>query len=150
MTEISPRTIATKSLSKLGAKLHVQMRIELRHLQQRMGTIRIYVTHDQTGAMGLSDRIMVMSKGLLNSLEPPMRSAAARRLHLWQILWKQRYCFTRIEGSIWKKEGSFIAFGFAHRARYTAPEDGKANGASKFLYIWVLTWKPKLGLANPL
>lgn len=76
MIEISPRTIATKSLSKLDAKLHVQMRIELRHLQQRMGTTSIYVTHDQTEAMGLSDRIMVMSKGLLNSLEPPMRSTA--------------------------------------------------------------------------
>ena len=70
MIEISPRTIATKSLSKLDAKLHVQMRIELRHLQQRMGTTSIYVTHDQTEAMGLSDRIMVMSKGLLSSLEP--------------------------------------------------------------------------------
>ncbi|NMC45796.1 MAG: ABC transporter ATP-binding protein [Chloroflexi bacterium] len=59
-------------LSNLDAKLRAQMRIELRHLQQRMGITSIYVTHDQTEAMSLSDRIVVMNKGRVEQLGSPI------------------------------------------------------------------------------
>ena len=47
-------------LSNLDAKLRVQMRAEIARLQKRLGTTTVYVTHDQTEAMTLGDRVVVM------------------------------------------------------------------------------------------
>ena len=58
-------------LSNLDAKLRVQMRSEIRRLQQRMGITAIYVTHDQDEAMSLSDRIVVMNKGRIEQIGSP-------------------------------------------------------------------------------
>jgi multiple sugar transport system ATP-binding protein len=58
-------------LSNLDAKLRVQMRTEISRIQQRMKTTMIYVTHDQTEAMTLGDRIAVMRAGVLQQVGPP-------------------------------------------------------------------------------
>jgi multiple sugar transport system ATP-binding protein len=58
-------------LSNLDAKLRVQMRTEISRIQQRMNTTTIYVTHDQTEALTLGDRITVMRAGLLQQVGPP-------------------------------------------------------------------------------
>jgi multiple sugar transport system ATP-binding protein len=58
-------------LSNLDAKLRVQMRTEIARIQQSLGTTTIYVTHDQTEAMTLGDRIAVMRSGLLQQVGPP-------------------------------------------------------------------------------
>ncbi|MHB8691540.1 MAG: ABC transporter ATP-binding protein [Solirubrobacteraceae bacterium] len=58
-------------LSNLDAKLRVQMRTEISRIQQRLGTTTIYVTHDQTEAMTLGDRIAVMRLGELQQVGPP-------------------------------------------------------------------------------
>ncbi len=58
-------------LSNLDAKLRTQMRIEIRRLQQRMGITSVYVTHDQTEAMSLSDRIVVMNHGKIEQVGTP-------------------------------------------------------------------------------
>ncbi|NQZ74329.1 MAG: ATP-binding cassette domain-containing protein, partial [Dinoroseobacter sp.] len=50
-------------LSNLDAKLRVQMRLEIRKLQKRLGVTSIYVTHDQVEAMTLGDRLMVLNGG---------------------------------------------------------------------------------------
>src|SRR5262249_954918 len=50
-------------LSNLDAKLRERMRVELKHLQKRLGVTTIYVTHDQSEALALSDRIVVMEGG---------------------------------------------------------------------------------------
>ena len=50
-------------LSNLDAKLRVQMRAEVARLQQQLGTTTVYVTHDQTEAMTLGDRVAVMRAG---------------------------------------------------------------------------------------
>jgi len=50
-------------LSNLDAKLRVQMRLEIRKLQHRLGVTSIYVTHDQVEAMTLGDRLMVLNGG---------------------------------------------------------------------------------------
>src|ERR671918_220574 len=52
-------------LSNLDAKLRVQMRTEVSRIQQRLGTTTVYVTHDQTEAMTLGDRVAVMRAGVL-------------------------------------------------------------------------------------
>jgi sn-glycerol 3-phosphate transport system ATP-binding protein len=59
-------------LSNLDAKLRVQMRIEIRQLQQRLGTTGIYVTHDQVEAMTLGDRLMVMNAGQVEQIGTPL------------------------------------------------------------------------------
>jgi len=58
-------------LSNLDAKLRVQMRTEVARLQRRLGTTTVYVTHDQTEAMTLGDRVAVMRNGLLQQVGPP-------------------------------------------------------------------------------
>jgi multiple sugar transport system ATP-binding protein len=58
-------------LSNLDAKLRVQMRTEVSRIQRRLGTTTVYVTHDQTEAMTLGDRVAVMRAGLLQQLGAP-------------------------------------------------------------------------------
>ena len=58
-------------LSNLDAKLRVQMRIEISKLHQRLETTIIYVTHDQTEAMTLGTRIVVMKDGLVQQVDTP-------------------------------------------------------------------------------
>ncbi|MHB1569961.1 MAG: ABC transporter ATP-binding protein [Solirubrobacteraceae bacterium] len=58
-------------LSNLDAKLRVQMRTEIARIQKRLQTTTIYVTHDQTEAMTLGDRIAVMRAGILQQVGPP-------------------------------------------------------------------------------
>lgn len=59
-------------LSNLDAKLRVQMRIEIKKLQRRMNVTSIYVTHDQTEAMTLADRLAVINEGLVEQMGAPM------------------------------------------------------------------------------
>jgi multiple sugar transport system ATP-binding protein len=58
-------------LSNLDAKLRAQMRTELQELQHTLGTTTVYVTHDQTEAMAMGDRIAVMNGGVLQQVGPP-------------------------------------------------------------------------------
>jgi multiple sugar transport system ATP-binding protein len=58
-------------LSNLDAKLRVQMRAELLKLHQELRTTTIYVTHDQTEAMTLGDRVAVMNDGRIQQVDPP-------------------------------------------------------------------------------
>ena len=58
-------------LSNLDAKLRVEMRAEVKRLQDRLGITTIYVTHDQVEAMTLAERIAVLSDGVLQQVGPP-------------------------------------------------------------------------------
>ena len=58
-------------LSNLDAKLRVQMRTEIAKLHQRLGATIIYVTHDQTEAMTLGTRIVVMKDGIVQQVDSP-------------------------------------------------------------------------------
>ncbi|HEX9107685.1 MAG TPA: sn-glycerol-3-phosphate ABC transporter ATP-binding protein UgpC [Longimicrobiales bacterium] len=59
-------------LSNLDAKLRVQMRREISGLHQRLGATMVYVTHDQTEAMTMGDRIVVMNAGRIQQIGTPM------------------------------------------------------------------------------
>ena len=66
---IEPRVLLfDEPLSNLDAKLRVQMRGDIRTLQQRLGITAVYVTHDQEEAMAISDRIAVMSRGRIEQV----------------------------------------------------------------------------------
>jgi multiple sugar transport system ATP-binding protein len=58
-------------LSNLDAKLRVQMRTEVSRIQDRLGTTTVYVTHDQTEAMTLGDRVAVMRAGVIQQVDTP-------------------------------------------------------------------------------
>jgi multiple sugar transport system ATP-binding protein len=58
-------------LSNLDAKLRVQMRAEISRIQQSVGVTTVYVTHDQTEAMTLGDKVAVMKKGILQQVDSP-------------------------------------------------------------------------------
>jgi multiple sugar transport system ATP-binding protein len=59
-------------LSNLDAKLRAQMRTELQHLQEQLGVTTVYVTHDQTEAMTMGDRIAVLDRGELQQVGTPL------------------------------------------------------------------------------
>jgi len=68
----SPKAfLMDEPLSNLDAKLRVQMRTEVARIQQRLGTTTVYVTHDQTEAMTLGDRVAVMRAGVLQQVGKP-------------------------------------------------------------------------------
>jgi iron(III) transport system ATP-binding protein len=58
-------------LSNLDANLRLQMRIEIKELQRRLGFTAVYVTHDQAEAMAIADRIAIMEKGRLRQVGTP-------------------------------------------------------------------------------
>ncbi|PYE12600.1 carbohydrate ABC transporter ATP-binding protein (CUT1 family) [Williamsia limnetica] len=68
----SPKAfLMDEPLSNLDAKLRVQTRTEIAQLQQRLGTTTVYVTHDQTEAMTLGDRVVVLRSGLVQQIGSP-------------------------------------------------------------------------------
>jgi len=68
----SPKAfLMDEPLSNLDAKLRVQMRTEVSRLQRRLGTTTVYVTHDQTEAMTLGDRVVVMRGGVVQQVGAP-------------------------------------------------------------------------------
>ncbi|MGC0363007.1 multiple sugar transport system ATP-binding protein [Rhodococcus sp. 27YEA15] len=68
----SPKAfLMDEPLSNLDAKLRVQMRTEIARLQKRLGTTTVYVTHDQTEAMTLGDRVVVLRGGVVQQIGAP-------------------------------------------------------------------------------
>ena len=72
MNDVDPKVfLMDEPLSNLDAKLRGQMRVEISRLHQRLGTTIIYVTHDQTEAMTLGTRIVVMNGGIVQQVDTP-------------------------------------------------------------------------------
>jgi multiple sugar transport system ATP-binding protein len=68
----SPKAfLMDEPLSNLDAKLRMQMRTTISRLQRNLGTTTVYVTHDQTEAMTLGDRLVLMRSGLIQQVGPP-------------------------------------------------------------------------------
>ena len=77
-TVIEPQVLLLdEPLSNLDAKLRVDMRQEIRRLQQQLGITTLYVTHDQVEAMSISDRVVVMNQGKIEQIGAPERIFAA-------------------------------------------------------------------------
>jgi len=60
-------------LSNLDAKLRVQMRLEIKQLQAKLGVTSLYVTHDQVEAMTMADRMIVMNQGIAEQIGTPLQ-----------------------------------------------------------------------------
>ena len=70
--------------SNLDAKLRVEVRTELRQIQQKLGITTIYVTHDQDEALSMSDIIAVMRRGHIEQIGSPGKSTSAPPPALWR------------------------------------------------------------------
>lgn len=71
-------------LSNLDAKLRVSMRTEIRRIQQEVGITAIYVTHDQSEAMALSDNIIIMNHGVVEQMGTPQEIYYHPRTSSWR------------------------------------------------------------------
>lgn len=68
----APICLMDEPLSNLDAKLRTKMRSEIRQLQKKLGITMIYVTHDQTEAMTMADRMMILNEGEVQQLGKPL------------------------------------------------------------------------------
>ena len=68
-----PVLLLDEPLSNLDAKLREEMQIELREIQRKVGTTTIMVTHDQSEAMSISDRVVVMEGGRMTQVDTPLQ-----------------------------------------------------------------------------
>jgi iron(III) transport system ATP-binding protein len=86
-------------LSNLDAKLRVQMRTEIRRLQQRLGITSVYVTHDQAEAMTLSDRVVVMNRGRVEQVGTPSKIyQKPASVFVADFIGKANFIESRVEG----------------------------------------------------
>jgi multiple sugar transport system ATP-binding protein len=93
-------------LSNLDAKLRVQMRAEIARLQNDLGVTTIYVTHDQTEAMTMGDRVAVMRKGELQQVAEP-QELYDRPVNLFVGGFIGSPAMNLLEGTIAKQNGGF-------------------------------------------
>lgn len=94
-------------LSNIDAKLRLQMRMELKHLQHRLGTTTLYVTHDQAEAMTLGHRVAVLRSGVLEQVADPM-TLYARPANQFVAAFLGSPPMNFIEGQVEAASGDFI------------------------------------------
>ncbi len=114
-------------LSNLDAKLRVEMRAELRRLQQSLGITMLYVTHDQAEALSLSDRVIVMNHGEIEQSGTPEEI-----FHQPQTAFVARFMGfdNRFEAEVVQVEGQAAmvrAQGLSFRATLTVPDTVRAG-----------------------
>jgi multiple sugar transport system ATP-binding protein len=98
-------------LSNLDAKLRVQMRAEVSHLQDDLGVTTIYVTHDQTEAMTMGDRVAVIKKGVLQQVDAP-QVLYDRPRNLFVAGFIGSPAMNMVEADLIREDGSlFVTFG---------------------------------------
>ena len=95
-------------LSNLDAKLRVQMRAEIARLQNDLGVTTIYVTHDQTEAMTMGDRVAVMRKGELQQVAEP-QELYDRPLNLFVGGFIGSPAMNMVEATVDRQNGAFAA-----------------------------------------
>jgi len=81
---IEPRVLLLdEPLSALDAKVRLQLRQQIRSLQQRLQTTTVFVTHDQEEALSIADRVCVMRDGRIEQVDAPADLYAGRRRPSW-------------------------------------------------------------------
>jgi len=107
-------------LSNLDAKLRVNMRAELKHLQHELRITTIYVTHDQIEAMTLADRVAVMDNGIISQLDTPERIYNDPD-NLFVAGFIGSPSMNLLEGSM--EDGKFLHSGFSVKAGFGSNQD---------------------------
>jgi multiple sugar transport system ATP-binding protein len=95
-------------LSNLDAKLRVQMRAEIRRIQTELATTTIFVTHDQTEAMTMGDRVAVMKRGVLQQVDTP-QALYDRPANLFVAGFIGSPAMNLVEASLARTDGRVVA-----------------------------------------
>jgi multiple sugar transport system ATP-binding protein len=95
-------------LSNLDAKLRVQMRAEIRRIQTELGVTTIFVTHDQTEAMTMGDRVAVMRRGVLQQVDAP-QVLYDRPVNLFVAGFIGSPAMNMVEATIERADGRLVA-----------------------------------------
>jgi multiple sugar transport system ATP-binding protein len=113
-------------LSNLDAKLRVQMRTEIKELQQRLGTTSVYVTHDQVEAMTMADQIVVLRDGYVEQIGTPLE-LYDRPANLFVAGFIGSPAMNFIPGT-YRKDGTSAHVVLPTGAQVPAPLTGAADG----------------------
>jgi multiple sugar transport system ATP-binding protein len=113
-------------LSNLDAQLRVQMRTEIKELQQRLGTTSVYVTHDQIEAMTMADEIVVMHDGRVEQAGKPLE-LYDRPANLFVAGFIGSPAMNLIRGT-YRKDGTNASVVLPTGARVPAPLTGAGDG----------------------
>jgi multiple sugar transport system ATP-binding protein len=95
-------------LSNLDAKLRVEMRAEIARIQRALSVTTVYVTHDQTEAMTMGDRVAVMRKGLLQQVDTP-QELYDRPVNLFVAEFIGSPAMNLVEAELERADGAFTA-----------------------------------------
>ncbi|HTU02752.1 MAG TPA: ABC transporter ATP-binding protein, partial [Candidatus Sulfotelmatobacter sp.] len=114
-------------LSNLDAQLRRQMRVELRRLQRQVGITTIFVTHDQEEALTLSDRMVLMNRGLIEQVGTPVELYRKPRTpFVAQFLGHPNFLF----GEVAERRGTETAVRVGEQVVWATCEDGLERGAA--------------------
>jgi len=120
-------------LSNLDAKLREQMRTEIRRIQRRLGITSVYVTHDQTEAMTLSDRIVVMNQGRIEQIGSPTEVYRRPRTRfVADFIGRANFVEAIVRG---QENGVVVAEAFGALLRVPATEEMLRPGDSMTLVV---------------
>jgi multiple sugar transport system ATP-binding protein len=103
-------------LSNLDAKLRVEMRAEIARIQRELGATTIYVTHDQTEAMTMGDRVAVMRRGLMQQVDVPQR-LYEHPTNLFVAEFIGSPAMNLVEAQLAREDGGLVARFGEHRLR---------------------------------
>ncbi len=103
-------------LSNLDAKLRVEMRAEIARIQRDLGATTIYVTHDQTEAMTMGDRVAVMRRGLMQQVDVPQR-LYEHPTNLFVAEFIGSPAMNLVEAQLAREDGGLVARFGEHRLR---------------------------------
>ena len=103
-------------LSNLDAKLRVEMRAEIARIQRDLGATTIYVTHDQTEAMTMGDRVAVMRRGLMQQVDVPQR-LYEQPANLFVAEFIGSPAMNLVEAQLDREDGGLVARFGEHRLR---------------------------------
>ena len=121
-------------LSNLDAKLRAQMRTEIAKLHKRLGTTFIYVTHDQTEAMTMGDRIVVMKDGFIQQVDTP-QNLYTKPTNMFVAGFMGSPQMNFIDAKMVEKDGRYVvAFGDENNTYEVAiPESKKVDELSEYV-----------------
>jgi putative spermidine/putrescine transport system ATP-binding protein len=106
-----PVLLLDEPLSNLDAQLREEMQFELRRIQRTVGITTIMVTHDQAEALSISDRIVVMEKGLITQVDAPYKLYEHPHNHfISNFVGKSNFLKARAEGEMIALAGTAIRF----------------------------------------
>ncbi len=154
-----PVLLLDEPLSNLDAKLREEMQFELRQIQRKVGTTTIMVTHDQTEAMSLSDRVVVMQAGRVTQIDKPYALyenpqtpfistfvGKANLLH-GQVKVNEGDCFIDMQGlklpvagGVWAEGQALMVSVRPEKILCVAPGTGRLEGTVKARFFLGSQW----------